>query len=299
MNTIFSTLKNTRWRDAFGVSLSLLLCAGCSTQNAFVQTDLAAEAGRNYRAGMDDLISGNYSEAITSFRKVAKAPRYVVWSPLAVLRIGDSLFFSEKYQEAASQYEAFLLQYQGDPNEAHAQFGMSRSYVEQIPSDMWMLPPPYERERDSLNRSRKELELYLERYPQDRHYGEAKEMLERVKDLQFSFIAYVASYYENREEYAGLIVRTEEALSSFPSRARAGNMDLRLARAYLDSDRIGDALRVYKSHLELAPNSPDKDIVDGWIQKLETILEEKAVETAPVEPAKKSLEDSQSDAVEE
>ncbi len=76
-------------------------------------------------------------------------------------------------------------------------------------------------------------------------------------------------------------------------------MDLRLARAYLDSDRIGDALRVYKSHLELAPNSPDKDIVDGWIQKLETILEEKAVETAPVEPAKKSLEDSQSDAVEE
>jgi len=138
-----------------------------------------------------------------------------------------------------------------------------------------MLPPPYEREREALNRSRNELERFLEFYSQDRHHQEAKTLLGGVKDMQFAFLNYVTKYYETREEFGGVIVRCESALSSFPERAKAERMDLRLAKAYLNKDRIADALALYQAHLEAGPALEDEESVRGWVTQLTGILESK------------------------
>ena len=275
---------------AFGLKY-IVLCTvglafgGCSNSKT-LNLSVAEEALMNYQEGMEDLADGDYTEAINSFRKVAKAPRYVRWSALAKLRIADSLFFSGKYAEAAQEYESFILQYQGDPNEAHAQFGLSKSYVEQIPSDMWILPPSYEREREALNRSRRELEVFIGRFVQDRRFVEASVMLEDVKDMQFSFLNYVAAYYEDREEPGGVIVRCEHALSVFPERAAQARMDLRLAKAYLAKDHISDALRVYRDHLDSGVSAGDEveQEVKVWVQKLEGILASKKGKSPSAKP---------------
>ena len=285
----FSALS--KWTSSLSIGLlAVCLLQGCSDKNNGAKMDLAAQAALNYRQGMDDLIDGNYTEAMNAFRKVAKAPRYVSWSALAKIRIGDSLYFSGKFQEASQQYEAFLLQHKGDPNEPYVQMSLARSYLEQIPSDMWILPPPYEREREALNRSRNELERFLEFYAQDRHHEEAKTLLTGVKDMQFAFLNYVADYYEKREEFGGVIVRCESALSSFPERAREAKMDLRLAKAYLNKDRIADALTLYQAHLAAGPMAEDEAMVREWVEKLTHILESKKSVDEGSEP-KETVED--------
>jgi len=284
------SLKRTRKESRSGIFLFLvcvfILC-GCSSTKT-LKLSVAEEARLNYQAGMEDLVDGDYTEAINSFRQVAKAPRYVRWSSLAKLRIADSLFFSGKYAEAAQEYEAFILQYQGDPNEAHAQLGLSRSFVEQIPSDMWVLPPSYERERESLNRSRRELETFIARFSQDRHFSDAFKMLESVKDMQFSFLNYVAGYYESRDEPGGVIVRCEHAMKVFPRRSMDAKMDLRLAKAYLAKDQISGALKLYKDHLKsgMSAGQETEKQVAGWVKKLESILAKKATKQVEEETQK-------------
>lgn len=267
------------WRGSFwtlGVLLGVFL-AGCSTTSTQVKKSVAQVAEEDYKAAMEDLLSGNYTEAMLTFQKVSKAPRYVRWSALAKLRIADSLFFSGKYLEAGQEYEGFILQHQGDPNEAHAQFGLAMCQIELIPSDMWLLPPPYEREREPLNRARVELETFLQRFSQDRRFDRAHRELKRVKDLQFEFVNYVAGYYESRGEPAAVIVRGEYALRAFPERSVAQKMDLRLAKAYLEKDRIRDALRLYEVHLQngYSKGSATEREVEQWRKDLERIVAEK------------------------
>ena len=90
-----------QFRSGAGLWLGLvMLVSGCSTTATSVTKTVAQVAEEDYKAAMGDLQAGNYTEAMLTFQKVSKAPRYVRWSALAKLRIADSLFFSGKYQEA-------------------------------------------------------------------------------------------------------------------------------------------------------------------------------------------------------
>ena len=114
-------------------------------------------------------------------------------------------------------------------------------------------------------------------------------MLERVKDMQFAFLNYVAEYYESRQEPGGVIVRCEHAMNAFPARAMEAKMDLRLAKAYLAKDRISGALQLYRKHLASggsAGEDTEQDVA-RWVEELESIL------------ATKSKESSSGEAVEE
>ena len=142
--------------------------------------------------------------------------------------------------------------------------------------DMWLLPPPLNG-RESRRTERELNETFLERFSQDRRFEDATKQLKRVKDLQFEFVDYVAEYYESRGEPSGVIVRGEYALRAFPERAVERKMDLRLAKAYLEKDRIRDALRLYSSHLENGYSkgtATEKD-VERWRADLERIVSDK------------------------
>ncbi len=249
---------------------------GCASTGAGKQISLAKQAEKDYREGMEDLIGGNYTEAILAFERVAKAPRYIRWSSLAKLRIGDSLYFSGKHREAAQYYEDFIRQYRGDPNMAHAQFWLAKSHYARIPSDMWILPPPYERDRTALKESRRALEVFVAEYNRSRFYGEARSMLEQVMDLQYGFVSYVVGYYQRKEEPGAVVVRLENALSAFPTRSRENKVRLQLAKAYLERDRIRDGLNTYRIFLKMHPEAKEVSQVKEWVSELEAIVKTKA-----------------------
>ena len=52
-------------------------------------------------------------------------------------------------------------------------------------------------------------------------------------------------------------------------------MDLRLAKAYLNKDRIADALALYEAHLAAGPTPEDEAMVRTWVENLTKILESK------------------------
>ena len=72
---------------------------GCGPHKSQQQTSITDRAKARYLAGMEELLSGNYTEAIMEFNQVAKNPGYVSYAALARLRVADALFLQEKYGE--------------------------------------------------------------------------------------------------------------------------------------------------------------------------------------------------------
>jgi len=255
----------------------LLSClVGCAkTQQDKGARAISRTAKASYDLGLDELSRGNYTEAIHHFQTVAKSPRYVKWSSLAKLRLADCLFFQQNFGQAAEQYLSFINQYRGNQNIPYAQYMIGVSYFEQIPSDLFFLPPPFERDRTALKKARAELTIFVDTFPRSQYLDDGREKLARVIDLQFAYNDYVARYYEQRKEPSGAIVRLQHALEAFPVRANTADTYLRLGKAYVATDKVGMAYVTYQTFLNKFPK--DKHVADvrTWLNDLQSILEER------------------------
>ena len=214
------------------IGACMVQALACATAGSTERDHVSRSAEESYREGVSELARGNYTEAIHLFREVARSPRYVTWSALAKLRVGDSLLFQGRHAEAVVHYEGFLAQHKGDPNTAHARYMLAMAHVGQVATDGLFEPPAYERDSAPLQKARMELERFVAQHPRSRHFPAAVEKLDWVIDLQFAFNEYVANYYASRDHSQSVIARLENALVVFPRRSARFETYLRLGRAH-------------------------------------------------------------------
>lgn len=258
--------------------LSAIALATACSSNRTIRTEAITDSARAaYVQGLDSLESGNYLDAINAFQVVAKSPNYVKWAALARLRIADSLYFQEKYAEAVEQYMAYLNQYQGDPNEAYAQYMIARCWFQQMPDDWFLTPPAYEKDMSSVQRARDKLDAFVRLYGRSRFQAEARVMLEKVRSMQFSHSDFVAHFYEDNDKPAGALVRLEHMGRQFPDLFDTEENWMRLGKAYVQVGRASDALGAYKSYLERYPDGGYAETARHSASRLEQVIQERGI----------------------
>jgi outer membrane protein assembly factor BamD len=211
-------------------------------------------AKSRYLEGIESLQSGDYEEAIGLFKQVMRVPGYVRLAANARLRIADSLFLQEKFEQAIATYRAFLREYEGDENAPYAQFRIGNAYYEQIPSDWFMAPPRHERQQNAVRQAAAALKQFVRLYPTSPLTEQAQVMLDDCEQQLYAHEAYVASFYYKREKPAGVVQRLERAFDKYPEHAGTEDNYLMLAKAYTLTDRIGSAESVYEAYLDRFPD---------------------------------------------
>lgn len=253
--------------------LAAAFVAACGSSGRGIRTENISDSARaNYIEGMDSLESGNYVDAVNYFQVVAKSPSYVKWASLARLRIADSLFFEDKFAEAAEQYGAFLNQYQGDPNEAYANFMIAKCYYEQMPDDWFVTPPAFEKDLNAAQRASDKLQSFVRIYARSRFLPRARRMLEEVRAMQFAHSNYVAEFYESRDKPAGVVVRLEHMRSKFPELFETEDNLMRLGQAYVRTGRAKDAWSVYRKYLDRFSEGEHAGVARENLESLEQVL---------------------------
>jgi len=249
----------------------VMQAVACATTGGAERDHVSRSAEESYREGVSELARGNYTEAIHLFREVARSPRYVRWSTLAKLRVGDSLHFQGRYAEAVVHYEGFLAQHKGDPNTAHARYMLAVSHLEQVATDGFLSPPAYERDRAPLQNARRELETFVARHPRSRYFPAVVEKLDRVIDQQFAFNDYVAGYYASREQPRAVIARLENALATFPRRSARFETYLRLGQAHAalnETERGWGMIRKIRADFPMAAQAPESREALGALEEI-------------------------------
>ncbi len=215
------------------------------------------ESARNvYFAGMEELVDGNFTQSMALFNQVARSPRYVRHAALARLRLGDSLYFQERYEEAIEIYRSFTAQYGSDANLPYARFMIASAYFERLPAEWFLTPPAYEKDQSMTRQAVRELQGFLKTFPTSRFASAAREKLAEARSMLLDHELYVADYYDVDEHARAVAWRLDHAIKTYGVETVTEEDVWRMAGAYSraaeDATAAEDLVRAGKDRADAA-----------------------------------------------
>jgi outer membrane protein assembly factor BamD len=185
------------FRSAF--CASLLAVSGCAGASANIAGTItyAKDAQGNFELGEKALKGHDYADATAYFQYLRNKFPYSHFAPLAELRMADSNFEQEKYVESVDAYKNFIKDHPTNAQVDYAGFRIGLSHYKDIPSDLFIVPPSYEKDQAQIKDAQTSLKDFLATYPDSSYVAKAKEMLSDVRERLARHELYVAKFYES------------------------------------------------------------------------------------------------------
>jgi outer membrane protein assembly factor BamD len=246
-----------------------------------VKPGVEGTARSNYYQAMIELKGANYLQASTLFTLVARSPSYVKYGALAQLRLADVLFLQGRYRAATVKYAAFVAAHPSDANMPYARFRAAQAYYEQLPSDIFVLPPSHEGDQTVTHEARRELSRFIRDFPISRFTSDAQRMLRQTEQLLCNHELYVADFYQNKNKPRAVAWRLQGAIETYPKCALTEENVLRLGASYAKAGSQVDAAKAYTLYIEKFPKGAERARLESKLRKIKE-------ESAPKAPPKSS-----------
>jgi outer membrane protein assembly factor BamD len=233
-----------------GTAVACALCAGgwlqCPDSQEAEDLDLsyAESAAENYAAGVAALADENSIEAEKYFEQVMRRFPYTREAVLSRLRLADCDFVAENYRAAATGYQTFIERYPADDEVPYAMFRRGLSFFSLIPSDWFIFPASYTRDRAPTRDALRELRAFIDRFPDSEYVAEARD---RIRDCLAELARgelSVAEFYLNRDEPVAAALRARTVLREYGESGLAPEALLLMGRIALEAGQR-DAARGY------------------------------------------------------
>ena len=89
------------------------------------------------------------------------------------------------------------------PRAAYAAFRVGLAYFEDKPSDLWFLPPSYERDQTPVKQALDALNRFVVSYPKSEFVTRARDLINNCRQRLAAHDRYVANFYEKHEGWRG------------------------------------------------------------------------------------------------
>jgi outer membrane protein assembly factor BamD len=163
------------------------------------------------------------------------------YRPDAKLAVGDTYIGEDTTESlllAANEFREFLTFYPTHARADYAQYRLGVSYSEQ------MLGP--ERDQSATRDTIKELEVFVQRYPNSALMPEARKLLREAKDRLSEAGYRVGFFYYRARWYPGAVDRFREVLEKDPEYTHRDAVYFHLAESLLVTDKKAEALPYYE-----------------------------------------------------
>ena len=245
----------------------IALMAACGTAQKTVFTgEPKSEAEAAYRKAVKKMEGGSYDDAVKSFHAIKlKYPYATRWATLCDLRIADSFRYNGEYAQAAASYQAFIRTYPAHAEIAYAMYQAANCYYEMMPSNFFILPDPWQRDRTTTHQAQSAFESYLRRFPNDENVPKAREQYAEVVRRLSNHELYVAEYNFKHKAYQGSVNRLVDLIAAYPNEEITPKAHILLAHSYL---RLNDPVSAKKTLNQLIEKYPDSEYIEEarrWI----------------------------------
>jgi outer membrane protein assembly factor BamD len=218
----------------FALSLAALPLGACGGGTKDVKVSYLSSAKLNYDKGVEELKGDNYAEARKFFRHVKDKFGFTKFAALSELRLADTDFQEQLYSAAIDGYRTFIKFHptHEQVEDGYAAYRIGESYVKQMPTDWFLVPPSYEKDQTSVREAAREMGRFVKAYPNTKYTKEAMrlEKLARRRLAEHEF--YVANFYLSRGKYRAAAVRLEGILVDYAG-ANDPKALFELGQAYL------------------------------------------------------------------
>ena len=236
----------------------LLLSTGClSPKSKDSLLDYSRSAETLFLEAMDEYDDQDCVSAEPKFQEVRRKFPYSRYAVLSELRIADCQFIQDNHAEASVLYEQFVAAHPTHEEAHYAAFRRGLSFVKMIPSDVFIMPPPYERDQSATRDARNALARFIKTYPESEWQDEAQALLSEVVDALVRHEIYVAKFYLSQDDKVAAAVRLEKVRVNFQESTLVPDAMFLQAMTYLELNKTKEAKRVlgeiityYPSHYQ-------------------------------------------------
>jgi outer membrane protein assembly factor BamD len=216
---------------------------GCATSDdAGKPVTYSLTAKQNYEKGMAELKDEEYAEAQKYFQFVKQKYPFSKYAVLAELALADSQFNRGNYTEAIDSYKTFarLHPTHDKVEDGYVAFKIGHSYFKDMPDDIFLLPPSYEKDQSAVMDALRELGDFSRKFPDSKYLKQADELRRQVLQRLVDHEVYVARFYLRGDHPNAAALRLEGALRRYPGSGREPELLTALGETYL---KMGDPLR--------------------------------------------------------
>jgi len=200
--------------------LFILLAPGCSTLQSAFSSDpgpltYGADAAANLKFGNDALDSKNFIEAERYFEYVRVKYPFLDAANEAELRLADTEFEKEQYASARDKYQSFMKLHPTHGRVDYAAFRAALTHYKDIPSDLFILPPSFEKDQVEVTNALRAMNDFVKAFPNSKYTSEAKKIINDSRRRLAEHELYVADFYAAREKWPAVVSRLNGVVQDF------------------------------------------------------------------------------------
>jgi outer membrane protein assembly factor BamD len=237
---------------------SFVLCAaligGCGGSQP-TELSYGESARRDYDRAMEAYADGDCLTAQPLFQHVVREYSYSRYASLAELRVADCELAQNHYTEAIRRYRSFVRARPTHVHVDYANFQIAVCYFRQIPTDIFLTPPPEERDQSPTRSALRVVRRFLRDYTSSVHVEEARRIERECLRLLARHELYVAGFYLQRDRPLAAVGRLEYVLHEYPGSGLDPDALLLLGRTYLHMRQRDEARQTFDDLLERFPDS--------------------------------------------
>ncbi|MGE3276195.1 MAG: outer membrane protein assembly factor BamD [Vicinamibacterales bacterium] len=225
--------------------LALLAGTACSSNQSTTPPPGSQADQFLFQRGQAELNDEHWAQAREYFRRIDDNYPQSPYRPDAKLAVGDT-YIGEHTTEAlilaVAEFREFLTFYPTNPRADYAQFRLAKAFAEQ------MLAP--ERDQTATKDTIRELETFVERYPNSSLMPEARDLLRDARDRLSEASYRVGLFYYRIEWYPGAIARFREVLAADPQYTGRDAVYYYLAESLVETQKQAEALPYFERLLK-------------------------------------------------
>lgn len=246
------------------VALALLVSACASRQQVPQTYGEAAEAAFALAERAFD--RRDYELARARFQSVYQEYPYSQYAALSEFRIADAWFEEKSYVRAIEQYRRFVRIHPSHERVPEASFRIALAYVEQMPRDVFVLPPSYERDLSETEGAYRSLRLFLAEHGESPFAAEAEALLAQTRERLAAYELYVAEFYVARDNPRGAAQRAHFLVTEYPDSLQVPPALFVYARAMLELGDVDEARVTLTTLVETYPSHELAIDAQTWLR---------------------------------
>jgi outer membrane protein assembly factor BamD len=167
--------------------------------------------------GLDAMKDKNYEEARGFFDLVTARYPFLDVARTAELRIADISYEKEEYPEARDKYQQFVKLHPTHPDVDYAAFRAAMTNYEEIPKDLFILPPSFEKDQTPVKNALRAMEDFMRLYPKSKYFEQAKKTHDEVRRRLCQHELYAADFYAKRQKWHAVVNRLDTLVKLYPN----------------------------------------------------------------------------------
>lgn len=158
--------------------------------------------------GMDDYESGNYKDAIQNFEQLRDWYPFSKYAILAELKIADSYYQLEQYDEAVFAYEEFERLHPNNEAIPYVIYQIGRCYFDRLAT--------IDRDQTASNKALEAFQRLQKQFPDDPYARRAEDHINVCQKKLAGHEYVIGHFYYRTKHYEAALYRFNAVLSKYP-----------------------------------------------------------------------------------